>query len=107
MKTFLTLSHIRQLNANLTDTNTDLIISTLKLFNSMTNFAGGIEKRSIMDGFAWGQKVQSIIKLLLSLLMALVTPQSLQKLLFLRGKGKGVRGGHILAHPGICTVCIL
>ena len=57
MKTLLTLSHIRQLNANLTDTNTDLIISTLKLFNSMANFAGGIEKRSIMDEFAWGQKV--------------------------------------------------
>lgn len=57
VKTLLSPSHFRQLNNNLSDTSSDLILSTLKLFNAMSNFAGGIEKRAVIDGFAWGQKV--------------------------------------------------
>ncbi|KAF8519438.1 ribosome 60S biogenesis N-terminal-domain-containing protein [Gautieria morchelliformis] len=87
IKTLLSSSQIRQLNANLADTSSDLILSTLKLFNAMSNFAGGVEKRSVMDEFAWGQK-------------------SLHKLLFLRRKGKGARVSNPLAHPDIRTLYV-
>ncbi|KAF8590297.1 hypothetical protein K439DRAFT_1512242, partial [Ramaria rubella] len=87
LKTLLSPTHMRQLNSNLSHTSSDLIISTLKLFNAMSDFAGGTEKRSVMDGFAWGQK-------------------SLQKLLFFRRKSKGAQGMDSITQPDVRTLYV-
>lgn len=93
IKILLSSSHIQQLNTYLTDASSDLISSTLTLFNTMSNFAGGVEKRSVMDGFAWGQKVYKYTSLIF-LPFNNYYFQSLKKLLFLRRKGKGSRETH-------------
>lgn len=37
--------------------HTELILVTLKLFNSVTNFAGGRERKAVLESFAWEMKV--------------------------------------------------
>ncbi|KIJ29711.1 hypothetical protein M422DRAFT_268838 [Sphaerobolus stellatus SS14] len=58
LKNLLSPNHMRILNSNLVEGSADVILSTLKLLNVMSNFAGGAEKRTVMDEFAWGQKVK-------------------------------------------------
>ncbi|KAF8505077.1 ribosome 60S biogenesis N-terminal-domain-containing protein, partial [Hysterangium stoloniferum] len=89
VRTLLLPHHMRQLNANLGETSTDLItLSTLRVFVSMSAYAGGVERRSIMDNFAWGQK-------------------SLQKLFFRRKKtNKSTRDATGRSLPDIRTLFI-
>jgi len=48
---------MRRLNSYLGGTHTELILVTLKLFNGMSYFAGGREKKAVLDSFAWEMKV--------------------------------------------------
>lgn len=57
IKNLLWPHHMRRLNSSLSGTNYELMLSTLKLFNAMSTFAGGVKQRSVMDGFSWSHKV--------------------------------------------------
>lgn len=46
-----------QLNTYLAGQHTELILVALKLYNSMSTFAGGRERRAVMEAFAWETKV--------------------------------------------------
>lgn len=46
-----------QLNTYLAGQHTELTLVALKLFNSLSNFAGGRERKSVMEAFAWEMKV--------------------------------------------------
>lgn len=57
MQNLVSPTYMRRLNGYLGGAQADLILVTLKLLNEMVVFAGGREKRAVMDGFAWGLKV--------------------------------------------------
>jgi len=58
-KAILAPARLRRLNSYIGGANKELIIMTLKLYNVLSNFAGGREKKSIMEGFAWELKVRN------------------------------------------------
>lgn len=57
MKTLLTTTWMRRLSSYLGGSQTDLILVTLKLLNGMSSFAGGKERKFILESFAWETKV--------------------------------------------------
>lgn len=58
VKALLTPAYLRRLNSYIGGSNNELIIVTLKLFNVMSSFAGGRERKSVLEGFAWEIKVR-------------------------------------------------
>ncbi len=46
------------LNQYLAGQHTDLVLATLKLFNSLTSYGGGRERKAVLDAFAWEIKVR-------------------------------------------------
>ena len=59
MKAILSPARLRRLNSYIGGANNELIIMTLKLYNVLSNFAGGREKKSVLEGFAWELKVRN------------------------------------------------
>jgi len=59
-KALLSPARLRRMNSYIGGTNNELIIVTLKLYNVLSSFAGGREKKSILEGFAWELKVRII-----------------------------------------------
>jgi nucleolar pre-ribosomal-associated protein 1 len=59
-KALLSPARLRRLNSYIGGANNELIIVTLKLYNVLSSFAGGREKKSILEGFAWELKVRII-----------------------------------------------
>jgi len=57
MKTLLTPSRLRILNSYIGGSNNELVIVVLKLYNVMSNFAGGRDKKAVLEGFGWEIKV--------------------------------------------------
>ncbi|GBE85449.1 hypothetical protein SCP_0706360 [Sparassis crispa] len=88
MRTLLSPQCTQRLNSYLGGSHTELLLVTLKLFNSMSDFAGGRERRAVLDSFAWETK-------------------SLPKLLHMRRKGKIKDNVDILVRPDIRTLYIL
>ncbi|KAI0269360.1 ribosome 60S biogenesis N-terminal-domain-containing protein [Gloeopeniophorella convolvens] len=88
LKTLLSSEYIFHLNTYLTGSHNELILWTLKLFNAMSSFAGGSEKRAILEGFAWEAK-------------------GLHKLLSMRRRTKASGSPDILSVPDIRTLYIL
>ncbi|XP_006457598.1 hypothetical protein AGABI2DRAFT_123450 [Agaricus bisporus var. bisporus H97] len=86
VKTLLTQQWMRKLNSYIGGAHNELILVTLKLFNAISGFAGGKEKKSLLDAFQWEIK-------------------SLPKLLSLRRKGKAEHNP--LAKPDIRSLYIL
>ncbi|KAJ7175823.1 ribosome 60S biogenesis N-terminal-domain-containing protein [Mycena filopes] len=80
LRTLLTPPWMRKLNSYIGGSHTELLLVTLKLFNSMSAFAGGKERKSILESFAWETK-------------------SLPKLLNMRRKSKGGESSDPLAKP--------
>ncbi|RDX51579.1 hypothetical protein OH76DRAFT_1554958 [Lentinus brumalis] len=76
------------LNQYLAGQHTDLVLATLKLFNSLTSYGGGRERKAVLDAFAWEMK-------------------SLPKLLHMRRKSKGGEDVDMLARPDIRTLYLL
>ncbi|KJA21610.1 hypothetical protein HYPSUDRAFT_87850 [Hypholoma sublateritium FD-334 SS-4] len=62
MKALLVPSRFRQLNSYIGGSHNDLIIMTLKLYNVMSNFAGGHDRKAVLEGFGW--EIKSLPKLL-------------------------------------------
>ncbi|KAF8185167.1 ribosome 60S biogenesis N-terminal-domain-containing protein [Pholiota molesta] len=62
MKTLLVPSRLRQLNSYLGGSNNELVIVVLKLYNVMSNFAGGHDRKAVLEGFGW--EIKSLPKLL-------------------------------------------
>lgn len=64
IKTLLSPQWMRRLNSNLSGSNNELILVTLKLLNVASNFSSGLERKGIAEAFAWETKVcilQSIL----------------------------------------------
>jgi len=100
IKTLLSPQWMRRLNANLSGSHNELILVTLKLLNAMSAFAGGRERKSVSEAFAWEPKV---CPYLLWYFYAHPLPsQSLSKILFMRRKSKNDAQTDILARPGKC-----
>ena len=58
MKALLVPTRLRQLNSYIGGSHNDLIIMTLKLYNAMSNFAGGHDRKAVLEGFGWEIKVR-------------------------------------------------
>lgn len=58
MKTMLTPVKFRYLNSYVSGSRNELIILAFKLYNVMSNFAGGGDKNSVLENFAWETKVR-------------------------------------------------
>lgn len=67
LKTLLSPGYLVYLNSYLTISHNELIIATLKLFCAISAFGGGCEKRAVLEGFSWENKV-STVSLLINLL---------------------------------------
>ncbi|KAI9059024.1 hypothetical protein FKP32DRAFT_1761266 [Trametes sanguinea] len=88
LRALLSQQWIHHLNLYLSGQHTELILVTLKLYNSMSDFAGGRERKSVLEAFAWEMK-------------------SLPKLLQMRRKSKGSEDIDPLQRPDIRTLYIL
>ncbi|CAA7269153.1 unnamed protein product [Cyclocybe aegerita] len=53
MKTLLNPAKLRQLNSFIGGSNNELIIVTLKLYNVMSDFASGRDRKAVLEGFGW------------------------------------------------------
>ncbi|KAF9480206.1 hypothetical protein BDN70DRAFT_833085 [Pholiota conissans] len=62
MKTILVPTRLRQLNSYLGGSNNELIIVVMKLYNVISNFAGGHDRKAVLEGFGW--EIKSLPKLL-------------------------------------------
>ena len=60
LRALLSQQWAHHLNLYLSGQHTELILVTLKLYNSMSNFAGGRERKAVLDVFAWETKVFSL-----------------------------------------------
>ncbi|KAI9466647.1 ribosome 60S biogenesis N-terminal-domain-containing protein [Lactarius psammicola] len=87
LKTLLSPDYLFYLNSYLTGSHNELIIASLKLFNAMSAFGGGCEKRAILEGFSWDNK-------------------GLHKLLSMRRRAKA-GSTDVLVVPDIRTLYIL
>ena len=67
LKTLLSPDYLLHMNSYLTSSHNELIIATLKLFGAMSAFGGGCEKRAVLEGISWENKVYFSPPLLLSL----------------------------------------
>jgi nucleolar pre-ribosomal-associated protein 1 len=54
----------QQLNSYLSGTHLELVLATLKLYNAMSTFAAGRERKSVMDAFPWELKASPSTSLL-------------------------------------------
>lgn len=57
VKTLLSPLWMHRLNTYLSGSHTELVLVTLKLFNSLVWYAGGQERRAVFESFAWEIKV--------------------------------------------------
>ncbi|KAJ7095895.1 ribosome 60S biogenesis N-terminal-domain-containing protein [Mycena belliarum] len=85
LRTLLTPPWMKKLNSYLGGSHNEVLLVTLKLFNGMTAFGGGRERKSVLESFAWETK-------------------SLPKLLNMRRKSKGDDSVDPLAKPDIRTL---
>ncbi|KAK0205877.1 ribosome 60S biogenesis N-terminal-domain-containing protein [Desarmillaria ectypa] len=88
VKKLLSPQWTRKLNSYISGSSNDLILSTLKLYNSLSGFARGRERKGVLEAFAWEIK-------------------SLPKLMNLRRKSKTDESVDPLAKPDIRTLYIL
>ncbi|KAJ8490078.1 hypothetical protein ONZ51_g2525 [Trametes cubensis] len=88
LRALLSQQWAHHLNLYLSGQHTELILVTLKLYNSLSNFAGGRERKAVLDVFAWENK-------------------ALPKLLQMRRKTKSGDDVDPLQKPDIRTLYIL
>jgi len=81
LKTLFLPQWYQRLNTHLHGSHSESILVTMKLYTAMSNFAGGRERKAVMEVFAWDNKVA--------------------KLLNMRRRGRGEIKG-ILSRPGEC-----
>lgn len=81
LKTLFLPQWYQRLNTHLHGSHSESILVTMKLYTAMSNFAGGRERKVVMEVFAWDNKVA--------------------KLLNMRRRGRGEMKGN-LSRPGEC-----
>lgn len=69
IKTLLAPQWMRRLNAHIAGSHSELILVTLKLVNGMSSFAGGRERKHVMDALHWDHKVCQKLMLLYPVLL--------------------------------------
>ena len=79
LKTLFLPQWYQRLNTHLHGNRSESILVSMKLYTAMSNFAGGRERKVVMEVFAWDNKVA--------------------KLLNMRRRGRGEMKG-ILSRPG-------
>ena len=57
IRTILSPQWSSKLNSYLSATHNELLLVTLKLYNNLSAFAGGRERRAVLDAFPWELKV--------------------------------------------------
>ena len=58
LRTLLSPQWTHHLNLYVSGQHTELVLVTLKLFNTLSNFAGGKARKAVLDAFAWEMKVR-------------------------------------------------
>lgn len=53
--------YVHRLNSYLGGSYAELALVALKLYNALSNFAGGRERKSIFEVFAWDIKVSQMV----------------------------------------------
>ena len=81
LKTLFSPQWYQRLNTHLHGSRSESILVTMKLYTAMSNFAGGRERKVVVEVFPWDNKVA--------------------KLLNMRRRGRGETKG-ILSRPGEC-----
>jgi nucleolar pre-ribosomal-associated protein 1 len=89
----------QRLNTYISGSHSELVLVTLKLWNSLSNFGAGSERKAVLDAFAWESKV-SIRPHNSSSKEAQECFKALPKLLFMRRKGRAVDTSNPLTKPG-------
>ncbi|PCH41704.1 hypothetical protein WOLCODRAFT_101082 [Wolfiporia cocos MD-104 SS10] len=88
IKSLFSPKYLHYLNSYLGGSHTELLLVTLKLYYSLSNFAGGRERKNTFEAFPWETK-------------------SLQKLLHMRRRGKTEEQVDIMIKPDIRTLFVL
>ncbi|KAI6003337.1 ribosome 60S biogenesis N-terminal-domain-containing protein [Pisolithus marmoratus] len=88
IRTLLSTHWTRRLTTYLGGSHNDVILATLRLFNAMSAFGGGRERKAVFDAFPWDNK-------------------TLPKLLHMRRRGKGIDASVSLSKPDIRTLYVL
>lgn len=63
LKTLLLPQWYQKLNTHLHGSHSESILVTMKLYAAMSNFAGGRERKAIMEVFAWDKKVGRLLSM--------------------------------------------
>jgi nucleolar pre-ribosomal-associated protein 1 len=79
---------MRRLNSYLGSGHNELILVTLKLLHRISIYAGGRERKTLLEQFSWETKVCSFEMKYEICLILTYFEKSLQKLLHMRRKGK-------------------
>jgi nucleolar pre-ribosomal-associated protein 1 len=98
IKALLSPPWMRRLNSYLGSSDNELILVTLKLFNAMSAFSSGRERKAVLEAFAWETKVCVASRIRHSIFTPVY--QSLPKLLNKRRKAKKDMSTNVLGRPG-------
>jgi len=63
LKTLFLPQWYQRLNTNLHGSHSESILVTMKLYTAMSNFAGGRERKVVMEVFAWDNKVVKLLNM--------------------------------------------
>lgn len=63
VKSLLSPQWSQRLNMYINGSNSELTLVSLKLFNGMSNFASGRERRAVMVAFAWETKISKLLNM--------------------------------------------
>jgi len=63
LKTLFLPQWYQKLNAYLHGSHSELILVTMKLYTAMSNFAGGRERKVVMEIFVWDKKVFKLLNM--------------------------------------------
>lgn len=63
LKTLFLPQWYQKLNTHLHGSHSELILVTMKLYTAMSNFAGGRERKVVVEVFAWDNKVAKLLNM--------------------------------------------
>ena len=63
LKTLLLPQWYQKLNTYLHGSHSESILVTMKLYTAMSNFAGGRERKAVMEVFTWDNKVSKLLNM--------------------------------------------
>jgi nucleolar pre-ribosomal-associated protein 1 len=63
LKTLLLPRWYQKLNTHLHGSHSESILVTIKLYTAMANFAGGREKKTVMEVFTWDKRVAKLLNM--------------------------------------------